>query len=141
MSWTEIVMQKDWFAYFPLISLTKKRNDRSTFFQPRKKKTIYLAVPIFLCHVENFIKTYFCNKSSLCTIDCWHLIMHIHSIVVKSSHFSFLVKKRRKFQILCKECEEIAKEKKNENSKVSKLELKHISLYFMAIKKPAWVRR
>ena len=34
------------------------------------------------------------------------------SIVGKSLHFSFNAKKRRKFQNLCKESEEIAKEKK-----------------------------
>ena len=33
------------------------------------------------------------------------------SIVVKSSHFSFLAKKRGKLQIPREECEEIAKEK------------------------------
>ena len=37
------------------------------------------------------------------------------TIVGKSLHFSFFAKKRRKFQNLCKESKEIAKEK-NENS-------------------------
>ena len=63
-------------------------------------------------------------------IAAWVIFFVIMIIVDKSSHFSFLAKKRRKFQIPREECEEIAKEKKLKIILVSKLQLKLIILYF-----------
>ena len=57
---------------------------------------------------------------------CMKSYFWVWNIVGKSLNFSFFAKKRRKFQNLCKESEEIVKEK----NAVFKLELKDLIIYF-----------
>ena len=53
------------------------------------------------------------KHSWIVNLGIWILAEFCNNVIilVKSSHFSFLAKKRGKFQIPREECEEIAKEK------------------------------
>ena len=84
--------------------------------------------------LKSKINTFLKNKTS--SLKTFKNILYfsntysVINIVGKSLHFSFFAKKRRKFQNLCKESKEIAKEKKMKILTVFMLELKDLIIYF-----------